>query len=507
MDTNKRIIINTLAQHIRAVVNILMSLFATRYILLALGNSDFGIFSLIGSTVAMLGFITQALVVTTQRHLSYCHGAKQANALRTVFANSLFVHIVFGLTLIVVLSLAEPLLFSGFLEIDSDRIQVAEYVYFIVLAMLVLSILTSPFRALFIARENIVYISIIDILDGAIKLALSIVLLYVHTDKLLTYAWMMFSISMFNLLAFSVYAKRNFEETCLWPKRKDISRKAIGKILNFAGWTFYSTGCIIGRNQGMAIVLNSFFGTIINTAYGIASQISNAVQFVSQALINAMSPQIIKAEGNKDRQRMLSLSETACKYSFLLLSVIVIPTCYELPSLLRLWLGSIPEYTILISRLILISALVDQVSVGLGIANQAIGNIRNYSLTINTIKVLTLPVTFLILYQGYDVQHAMWMYLAIEALCAAIRIPFLKYTAGLSIRDYTKRTLMRIAIPTVLLVGVGRVCTSFDMGCWRFLLTYVLSVLVGAIAIWATSMTEGERAIAMQIIKSKHKTI
>lgn len=71
MDTNKRIVVNTFAQHIRAIVNILMSLFATRYILLALGSSDFGIFSLIGSTVAMLGFITNALVVTTQRHLSH----------------------------------------------------------------------------------------------------------------------------------------------------------------------------------------------------------------------------------------------------------------------------------------------------------------------------------------------------------------------------------------------------------------------------------------------------
>lgn len=136
----------------------------------------------------------------------------------------------------------------------------------------------------------------------------------------------------------------------------------------------------------MAIVLNAFFGTIINTAYGIASQISNSVQFISQAIINAMSPQIIKAEGNKERSRMLSLSEVSCKYSFLLLAIIVIPTCFEMPSILSIWLGSIPEHTVFISRLLLISALVDQTSMGLGIANQAIGNIRNYSIVINTIK-------------------------------------------------------------------------------------------------------------------------
>ena len=158
----------------------------------------------------------------------------------------------------------------------------AQHVYFVVILMLFLSLITAPFRALFIARENIIYISIIDTLDGVLRLTLAILLLYVNTDKLITYTWMMLSISVFNLLAFSLYAKRHFPETCLLPQRKDISKQTIMKILDFAGWTCYSTGCIIGRTQGMAIVLNSFFGTIINAAYGIASQVLNSIQFVSQ---------------------------------------------------------------------------------------------------------------------------------------------------------------------------------------------------------------------------------
>lgn len=503
MDTNKRIVVNTFAQHIRAIVNILMSLFATRYILLALGSSDFGIFSLIGSTIAMLGFITNALVVTTQRHLSYCHGANKTDEIRIVFSNSLFVHIIISIVLIMGLSLIEPLLFNGFLEIKSDRVLVAEYVYFIVITMLVLSILTSPFRALFIARENIVYISFIDILDGAIRLGLAIILLYINTDKLLTYAWMMLSISIFNLLAFSVYAKKHFSETCLWPQRKDISKNVIIKILDFAGWTFYSTGCIIGRNQGMAIVLNSFFGTIINTAYGIASQILNAVQFISQAIINAMSPQIIKAEGNKDRKRMLSLSEVSCKYSYLLLAIIVIPTCFEMPSILSIWLGSIPDYTIFISRILLISALVDQISMGLGVANQAIGNIRNYSITINTIKIITLPAIYILLYMGYEIQQTMWIYLAIEAVCSITRIPFLKYSAGLSVRHYITKVLLKISVPTILIVVACLLCTNINASSWRFLLTYIISMLTGAISIWITALTRKEKEISLQMIKIK----
>ena len=116
----------------------------------------------------------------------------------------------------------------------------AQHVYFVVILMLFLSLITAPFRALFIARENIIYISIIDTLDGVLRLTLAILLLYVNTDKLITYTWMMLSISVFNLLAFSLYAKRHFPETCLLPQRKDISKQTIMKILDFAGWTWPS---------------------------------------------------------------------------------------------------------------------------------------------------------------------------------------------------------------------------------------------------------------------------
>ena len=162
MDTNTRIVVNTLAQHVRAILNTCMSLFSTRYILMALGQSDFGIFSLIGSTVAMLGFVTGALVVTTQRHLSYSYGEGDREASRQIFSNSLFIHILTAGVLIIVLAAIKPLLFGGILDINADRIDTASRVYFIVLVMLGLSVVTSPFRALFVARENIVYISIID---------------------------------------------------------------------------------------------------------------------------------------------------------------------------------------------------------------------------------------------------------------------------------------------------------------------------------------------------------
>ncbi|MDO5526134.1 MAG: hypothetical protein Q4F85_08635 [Prevotella sp.] len=503
MNPQKRIIINTLAQHIRTTLNILMSLFSTRLILSALGNNDFGTFSLIGSTVAMLGFITNAMVVTTQRHLSFSYGKNNIQNTKKVFANSLFIHILTGLILFAALLAVTPLLFNGFLTIESSRIDTVIKVYILMGAILFITFVTSPFRALFIARENIVYISIIDFIDGVLKLCLAIMLLHINADRLITYALMMTGVTIFNFIAFAAYAKSKFAETVLIPKRQDIKVSYIKELMSFAGWTIYSMGCIIGRTQGMAIVLNRFFGTIINTSYGIASQISGAVQFIAQAVLNAMSPQIIKSEGAKEHSRMLTLSEMTSKYACLMLSVAVIPIIFEMPSILEIWLKEVPDNTVMFCQFILIASIADQTTIGLGIANQAIGKIKVYSLTINTLKIITLPLAWICLKLGLPAISTMWCYLGMEIICAAARLPFLKYTAGLSICHYINNVFIRILPPLAALLVTGWGITTATTFPLRFLVTIALSVAVGAAVIWRFSLTDRERTVALDIIKRK----
>lgn len=502
MDSKKRVVVNTLAQHIRAILSLCMSLYSTRFVLQALGNSDFGIFSLVGSMVAMLGFITNAMVITTQRHLSFSHGKGNEGNLRQVFANSLFVHIIIGIVISVSLLLLEPFLFNGFLNIEYSRQETASYVYILMVLTLFITFVTSPFKALFIARENIVYISIIEFLDSALRLLLAILLLQIHSDRLIAYAYIITGITCFNFAAFAIYAKRNFAETQIIPKRKDINKTSIKEILGFAGWTIYSTGCIIGRTQGMAIVLNKFLGTIINTSYGIASQVSGAVQFIAQAVLNAMSPQIIKAEGGNNRTQMLMLSELTCKYAFLLLAMVVVPLAFEMPTILSLWLGDVPTETITFCRFILAASIIDQTTIGLGIANQAIGKIRNYSIIINTIKMMTLPFAWLCLKLDFPVVSTMWCYILMETICALMRLPFLKYTAGLSVSHFISHVFLRLLPPFLTLLSISWLLISAIQIPFRFLITIFVSICGGIVVTWITSFTPKEKDIALGMIKS-----
>ena len=260
------------------------------------------------------------------------------------------------------------------------------------------------------------------------------------------------------------------------------NRKFIKDITGFAGWTVYSLGCIIARTQGTAVILNRFFGTIINSSYGIAHQMYSAILFVAQAVTNAMSPQIVKAEGCNERERMLLLSEHSSKYAFMLLSVVVIPLVFEMPLVLETWLGDVPENAVLFCRFLLLTTLCDQLTIGLGIANQAIGRIRNYSICVNTIKVMTLPAFWLCLWLGYSLLWAMWIYMGFELLCAMIRLPFLKYTAGLSIRHFAKHVFVRVAFPSVAISIACWLTVAFIHIPFRFLLTGGIAVVAAGIS-------------------------
>ena len=211
MTSSQRIIVNTTAQYTRTIINVCLSLYSTRLILAALGQTDFGIYSVVAGVITMLSFVTNALAITTQRYLSFYHGKGDKEKVYQVFGNSVLLHLLIGIGLLVLLgSFAYPIVYS-MLHIEPERLTAAFVVYLATVIMLLLTFLTAPFRALFIARENIVYISVIDVIDGVLRLLIAVFLTYIATyDKLIIYASLLIGISLFNLIAFSGYSLFRF---------------------------------------------------------------------------------------------------------------------------------------------------------------------------------------------------------------------------------------------------------------------------------------------------------
>lgn len=507
MNNSKRVALNTVAQYTRTVLLMLMSLYTVRVVLITLGASDFGIYSVVAGVTSMLAFITNAMVKTTQRFISYYQGQHVMTKMKEVFSNSEIMHLfVGGLFVIVLLSLT-PLLFNGFLNIDIERIQAAKKLYFIVVVMLFVTFCTSPFRALLISHENIVYISVIDVVDGVLRVIVVTLLTYVPLDKLVMYGVFLLGIQLFNFIAFSLFAFKKYEE-CILPKISLFSKDYLKELASFAGWQIYGTGCWIIRNQGIAIVINKVLSTAANAAYGVGHHVSSAVGTVSGSLMNAMIPQIVKAEGAGDRKKMISLATMLCKFAFFLLSGLCIPCVFEMPRLLELWLKEVPDYTVLFARMAMIAVMADTLTSGLSVANEAIGNVKQYHLVVSTLKLLALPLSAVFLVLKNDPLLIAIVFVGTEFVSAIIRIPFLKKTGGLNIRDFLNNVFCREVIPIVVSLTISFCCVHFIDWDWRFLITFSVSIVFYAIAIILIGLTHQERSLIFSLVfKKKQQNI
>ncbi len=505
MTASQRIVVNTIAQYTRTFINVVLSLYSTRLILAALGQSDFGIFSLVGGVISMLSFITNALAGVPQRFLSIYHGAKQSDKLSATYANCMLLHLMIGGALLLILAAVYHPVLYHVLNIEPERITAGIWVYFSAGIVLLLTFVTAPIRALFIARENIVYTSVVEVLDGVFKLLIAIFLTVALGDKLILYSVLLIGISLFNLCAYLFYAMRHYDE-CHVPRIQEIDWSFIKQIFRFAAWNIYASGCIIIRSQGLAVLFNRFYSVIVNAAYGIALQVTGATNFLAYSILNAMSPQIMKAEGAGDRKKEYLLAAYASKYGVLLQGIVLIPIVFELPAILTLWLGEVPEYSVVFSAFMLIASVIDQLTIGLTAANQAIGKLRIWNLTVNTSKLLALPVGWVCLHYGMPLVSVLWAFITFELVSSLLRIPVMHLVGELEVMPFIRTAILPIFIPMAVNAGVCYAMTHYVHSgddSFRFFLTGIVAVIITGLSILLFATSKWERQTLLETIKQR----
>ena len=314
---------------------------------------------------------------------------------------------------------------------------------------------------------------------------------------------MLLVIMFFEFSVFTVYDTLKYEECSPRNFFKDADNNQLKRLSSFAGWTTYGTVTIIARNQGIAWLLNHFYGTVVNAAYGIANQMFSAIQFISASVLNAINPQIMKAEGRGERSNMWTLAELESKSVVCLMTILFIPLMAEIDSLLTLWLGTVPPYTSLFCVALLMAFLADQITSGLNTANQAIGNIRNYSLLMYTPKLLLVPGVLLLLHLGYGAASVMVLYVATELLVALMRLPYMHYVSGLDMKHYVKTVLGRNSLLIIFMIAVSFCLKLTTTSNFRFLFSIPTAYILGIAFTWVVVLSGKERKKIKTSIKSK----
>lgn len=501
MNQSSRVIVNTLAQYTKTFLGIIIALFSTRVVLQQLGSEEFGLFSLVGSVLSFLSFFNTALTRSTQRFLSFYMGKNDEQYQRTVLYNSFILHIGISLFTSIVMLGLEPLLFGGFLNIQPNQIELASILYRLMIVSVFFTMNSTPFNAVFVSHENIVFSSVVYIIGALLKLGAALALV-VFDNKLLFYGIFMCLISIIEYLISVLSSALMYSETRTMFKNRCLDKTLLKSILSFSGYNLYGTLCIAGRDQGYAIVINKFISLEANAGFGIANQVSGQVNNFVYSIASSMSPVITKSEGAGDRGRMIKYTVSASKISAIIYILIAIPLIFEMELVLRLWLGNTPLYACSFVNCILIANLLDSFSVGFRTGVQAIGKIRDYFLVFYTLKFTSIPASVVMLLLDIDPTYVLVPYIVVELLGAFVSIYYFAKETTTKVLYYIKNVVIKI-LP-VLLVSLCVASISLytsDRGIMSVCVITILPTISTIVLSYFFVLTSEEKNIVYRIIK------
>jgi O-antigen/teichoic acid export membrane protein len=456
MRVANRVVFNTGILYAKMLVTIGLTLYSTRFVLAALGISDYGVYNLVAGVVTMLSFLNTAMAISTQRYLSYHMAGPDGPArVKQIFISSVWLHVFIGLIIVVFLELGGIYLFNNLLSIPPARIHAAKLVFQFMVLSTFFTVNAVPYDAAIIAHENMVFDAITGIFEAVLKFAIAFGLAYMTGDRLILYGALIAVLTIVLRIIKSTYCARHYPECRFSYFNFSYDKQTFRDIFSFAGWNTLGAIMLVGSTQGIAIVLNLFFGTLVNAGYGIAYQVNSQINAFSSNMLKALNPQIIKSEGQGNRERMLSLSMTASKFSFFLLGLFTIPLIIEMPYVLQLWLKQVPPYALIFCKLILVVSLINQLSSGIMTSMQSVGKIKWYTTTISILMLLNIPVSYFFLKMGYRPEAVLIVAIVIEVAALLTRVFFAKKYTGMPAGPYFVQVVGRAAMSLAIAAGAA----------------------------------------------------
>jgi len=498
---NKRIVKNTFFLYIRMLIVMGVSLFTVRIVLNALGVVDYGIYNVVGGITILFSFLSNTMAHASQRFFAYELGRGDIEKLKVIFKTTMTVY---ALITIVVVFLTETIglwFLNVKMVIPAERMEAANWIYQFSILSFVFSMFSAPYQAVIISRERMSVFAYISILDALTRVIIAYLLLVIVYDKLKLYAVMQFIVTVGVTFSYILICKKSYEE-CRFEFNWD--KKYLKEILGYTGWSFYGHASNSLRNQGVNIVLNLFFGPVVNTSRGIAFQVNAAVTQLYMNFYKAVKPQIIKYYAQNNLKEMHKLIYRSSKFCFFLVLIVAVPLLLETPFVLQLWLGDIPEYTVLFTRIVIVTMMIDAISPGLQTSADATGRIRNYQLIVGTILMLNIPLCWLFLKLGCPPQSAMYVVMVVSVIVLFTKILFAKKMVNLPVRVFFVRVLRNILIVTIIsFIAPSIFLRISDQSLLRFCFTVIVSIGWTCFIVFLLGLSKNEKYYMYSLFKKK----
>ena len=450
MNDNKRIALNSVFIFIRLCIVSIVSIVGSRIVLDALGASDFGLYNVVGGIVMMLNVVNTAMLSTTYRYLAFELGKKENGDPNKIFNTSLLIHSVFGILLLIFGWIIGEWYINNYLNIPVESLPDALFVYHISIVTAALSTLFVPFQGLLVAYEKFIVNACIDVTSQLIKLGSIVFLIYTESNRLHVYSLIMLSYTILFCIMYAAYCYRHYLNVVKIKIYKDF--QLIKDMLKYALWTGFGAMASVGKSQGSAIVINYFFGTIINAAYAVAAQIEGFVVVFARSLNSAAVPQITKNFSGGNSERSIKLTSYISKYTFILMSFVAFPLLLEMDFFLSIWLKEVPEGSATFCRLMIFGSLLGCLGEGIPAFVNATGNIKTYQLITHSFTLLGLPISFVLYKFGANPYTILIVFCIISFCLAFIRLYLLKRIYDFDVRVFFDVSFVKIALISIPLI-------------------------------------------------------
>ena len=498
---NKRIAKNAIMLYIRMLLSMFVGLYTSRVVLQVLGVEDYGVYGLVGSVVSMMGFINASMSGATSRFITYELGRGDKIRLNETFCSALIVHFIIALFIILIGETIGLWFLCNKLVIPEGRMTAAHWVFHLSILSAAIGITQPPYSACMMAHERMDIYAYFELLNVTLKLLIVFVIRYFEFDKLIFYAILVVSVSIFMRALYRFYCVRHYEEShfrWVWNKLQ------IKSMLSFSGWDLYGNLSFSLVQHGRNFIINIFFGVILNAACGIATTVQGTIQRFSNNIKGAFSPQIIKSYASHNYQRMQLLIIEGSKYSYLFLMIVSVPIAIEIHFVINLWLGQIPVYVPSFCRILLMQNAFITLNAYLIIAIHATGKVKRFFYS-GTLSLLQLPVLYILF--NYFHVNPNWTYfvsfffsflnLFVFIGIAKLQIP------ELDVWIIIQKWLKPVFISIICFFPLIFIHKTINPGFIRFSIIFICYLLLMSFSTFYLLTEKYQRAKVIKIIKNR----
>lgn len=479
----------------------LVGLYTSRVTLNALGVDNYGIYNVVGGVVTMFSILSGSLSAAISRFITFELGRDNVEKLKRVFSSAVTIQVILSLIIVLLAETIGLWFLNNKLVIPVNRMVAAHCVYQLSILTFVIGLISVPYNAAIIAHERMSAFAYMSIFDVLAKLLVAFSMFYSPYDRLIHYAILLAILSFISRLIYGIYCKRHFSE-CTYQFSFD--KLLLKQMFGFAGWNFFGSGSFLLMTQGVNLLLNMYFGVVVNAARGVAVQVDNAIMSFVNNFTTALNPQITKSFASNNRDYMYSLMFRGAKFSYFLILIFAVPIICETDAILVLWLKNPPLYASNFVRLAIIASMIHVLSNTMITAMLATGNIKKYQLIVGGLGMLVFFISWGSFFLGLPPEMSYLSVIIVYILQFVCRLFLMREMIGMSIRRYINEVLLRVVIVTflsfVIAILLCKVCSSSVMD---ILIVITVSFMVTASLVLFIGLNINERRSIFNIVRKK----